>query len=126
MVQAIAVAELRVLSLLSFVHATARGKIFRESIDPRLYNDTGVLTPLGRRVSEFLDSVGFNKILEGCSLDKSHAYLAYLCWTEVYWNSLRMETPIFLFDFTSGRVFVLSPWVRIMVDVSTGLARDLP
>lgn len=83
MVKAIAVAEFSFLSLLPFSHSAVRGTMFRESSDPRVHNNTGVLLPLGRRLRDLVGAVGFTTILEGCYLDKSHDYLAYRLSAEV-------------------------------------------
>lgn len=67
----------RAQCLKSFFHAAGRGRVFRESSNPRLRNNTGVLLPFGHRVRELVDAVSFNNILEGCPLYMSNAYLAY-------------------------------------------------
>lgn len=65
-VQAVAVTEFCVINILSFVHTSIRGTMFRESSDPRLQNKTGLIMPFGRRMREFVDAAGFTTILEGC------------------------------------------------------------
>lgn len=93
---------------MSFISAAAYGVLFRNSSDPRLTNNVGVLAPLGSRVRQFVYTVGFSTLIGDCRLDNTLAYLAYRRSAEIDWAALNMESPFLLYYFQSGTVEGLS------------------
>lgn len=67
-VRSMALSEFSVMIVMSFVHAAPGGVMYRESSDPRLYSNTGILIPLGAHVRKFIDGVGSLNILYSCDI----------------------------------------------------------
>lgn len=89
---------------MSFLSSATYGVLFLHSSDPRLQNNIRVLAPLGEKVRQFVDPIGFSTIVGDCRFDKTLVYLAYRRSDENDWAALGMESPFLLHDFQSGTV----------------------
>lgn len=67
----IACSEFCVLSLMFFFYEATYGVIYRQSDDPRLRDNVGVLAPMSDMVRDFVYRTYFLAIIEGCDIDKN-------------------------------------------------------
>lgn len=104
-IEAIAVSEFIVLSLMSFLCAAESGVMYRESSDPRLCGNEGVLLPLGKETRAGIDQMGFLNVIRRTRFSRASAYLAYRRSGEVDWDAVGGETPFLLYDYASGEAF---------------------